>query len=149
MVRAAARRRSSASGAGGPMKKRKRMLEEDEEPVVDDLEDFEEEEEEPEEDDSDDDWDGKPKAKRSRKDKICHPDSPESLTQSLSDLVRDFLASIGITTATQMLAMGSTDMSRAYADYRKSIGMEPLKGSGKTATISGWKVSSATGWLRR
>ena len=143
------------------MKKRKRMLEEDEEPVVDDLEDFEEEEEEddddddsdieeePEDDDSDDDWDGKPKAKRARKNKICHPDSPESLTESLSDLVRDFLASIGITTATQMLAMGSTDMSKAYADYRKSIGMEPLKGSGKTATISGWKVSSATGWLRR
>lgn len=58
---------------------------------------------------------------------------------ALSASSRDFLASMGITTAVQFLSARTTDMANAFITWRAEKNMTALKGLGAVASISGWK----------
>ena len=59
--------------------------------------------------------------------------------ESLSIMALTFLATIGITTADEFLSAKSSYIANNYIEWRETMKMNPLKGSGAIATVSGWK----------
>jgi hypothetical protein len=57
----------------------------------------------------------------------------------LSTTARSFLGTLNITTAHALLSTRTTEISRDLVKWREDMKMNPLKGSGAIATISGWK----------
>lgn len=59
----------------------------------------------------------------------------------LSTVTKEFLTSIGITTAEQFLGTRTTDIAADFVTFRKEKGMPELKGLGSIASVSGWKAN--------
>ena len=79
----------------------------------------------------------KPRHKRNRKG-TTEMDDP--LDVVLSKDVKEFLASIQITTAAQLLLAKTTDVAKDFPKWRKEKGMSELKGkAGAQASVSVWK----------
>jgi hypothetical protein len=66
-------------------------------------------------------------------------ESGEDPISVLSTLARSFLGTLNITTAHALLSTRTTEISRDFIKWRKDTKMNPLKGSGAIATVSGWK----------
>ena len=79
----------------------------------------------------------KPRHKRNRKG-TTEMDDP--LDVVLSKDVKEFLASIQITTAAQLLLAKTTDVAKEFPKWREEKGMSELKGkAGAQASVSVWK----------
>lgn len=57
----------------------------------------------------------------------------------LSDMNREFLATIGITSAESLLESRTAEVGNRFADWRKKEGLPPLVGTGTAASVSMWK----------
>lgn len=86
----------------------------------------------------------KPKKKKARpnqkKNRKGASELDDPLDVVLSKQVKDYLASIQITTAAQLLMARTTDVAKGIPEWRKRNGMKDLKGrAGAQATVSTWK----------
>lgn len=83
---------------------------------------------------------GKPKKKKKRKRSNSSTDLDDPLDVALSKAVKEYLASIQITTAAQLLLARTTDVAEKLPEWRKQKGMAELKGrAGAVASVSVWK----------
>jgi hypothetical protein len=82
----------------------------------------------------------KPRHKKSRKRSGSKTNMDDPLEVVLSKTVREYLASIQITTAAQLLMARTTDVAEKLPEWRKQKGMAELKGrAGAVASVSVWK----------
>lgn len=82
----------------------------------------------------------KPRHKKSRKRSGSKTNMDDPLEVVLSKTVREYLASIQITTAAQLLLARTTDVAEKLSEWRKQKGMAELKGrAGAVASVSVWK----------
>ncbi len=80
---------------------------------------------------------GKPSRKRNRKGTT---DLDDPLDIVLSKQVKEYLASIQITTAAQLLLARTSDVGKAFPAWRRKKGLKELKTStGAVASVSTWK----------
>jgi hypothetical protein len=59
----------------------------------------------------------------------------------LSAVTKQFLVTIGITTAEQFLSTRTTEIAAEFVQFRIREGMPELKGLGSIASVSGWKAN--------
>jgi hypothetical protein len=89
--------------------------------------------------------DGAPRAKRPKPE----PKTPGSAAvrnasdpfELLSAITKQFLVTIGITTAEQFLSTRTTEIAAEFVQFRIKEGMPELKGLGSIASVSGWKAN--------
>jgi hypothetical protein len=60
---------------------------------------------------------------------------------TLSSTALSFLETIDITTGEEFLSTRTSEIANALAEWREQEKMVPLKGSGCSATVSGWKAA--------
>jgi hypothetical protein len=65
--------------------------------------------------------------------------SDDPVYNILSYTTKQFLASMGVYTAEELLKSRSTDLAVHFVPWRRSMGKPELKGMGSIASISGWK----------
>ena len=85
---------------------------------------------------------GKParaKKKSARGKAWTEPEHSNDPFEALSATTKEFLGSIGISTAEEFLSSRSTDVSLEFIKWRVAAGKPPLKGCGAVASVSGWK----------
>merc|ERR1711957_615206 len=63
----------------------------------------------------------------------------DPLDVALSTSIKEYLASIQITTAAQLLLARTIDVAKNFPDWRKKKGMSKLENNGEIASVSVWK----------
>jgi len=91
-----------------------------------------------EEDDSDEEEEDEQPSRKRRRRKGKEVDDPFEI---LSATTLDFLRSIGITTADDLLSVRTADLAFKLVRWRRQEGMSKLKGSGPSASVSAWKTA--------
>lgn len=76
--------------------------------------------------------------KRARKRSNKSFDDP---IETLSSTALTFLKTLGITTGDEFLSTRTSEMANAFLTWREENKMVALKGSGHSATVSGWKAA--------
>merc|ERR1712238_89355 len=77
--------------------------------------------------------------KRRRKKANLETNLNDPLDVALSTSIKEYLASIQITTAAQLLLARTIDVAKNFPDWRKKKGMSKLENNGEIASVSVWK----------
>ena len=59
--------------------------------------------------------------------------------EALSPSAREFLSTLGVTTAEEFLSKTTSDLGSAFISWRARTGLDELKGAGAISIVSGWK----------
>lgn len=59
--------------------------------------------------------------------------------EALSTSAREFLSTLGVTTAEEFLSETTSDLGSAFISWRARTGLDALKGAGAISIVSGWK----------
>ena len=59
--------------------------------------------------------------------------------EALSPSAREFLSTLGVTTAEEFLSETTSDLGTAFISWRARTGLDELKGAGAISIVSGWK----------
>ena len=81
----------------------------------------------------------KKKNRRRKKASIETDILDDPLDVALSTGIREYLASIQITTAAQLLLARTTDIAKNFPDWRRKRGMSFLRNNGEISSVSVWK----------
>jgi len=82
---------------------------------------------------------GAERHKRRQKKANLETNLNDPLDVALSTSIKEYLASIQITTAAQLLLARTIDVAKNFPDWRKKKGMSKLENNGEIASVSVWK----------